>query len=232
MTPACKRSAPAGRPELARLATPLPGRSYFDLATAYVSGTLSAFPDARPGLACDHPEAGCLGSRSPWRTPGADGGRRLPARTVEETPCYRGRQAPRNRRYLVRAIVKAGAALSVVAVLATACAKPASNNAGTTTKPKFTACMVTDTGGIDDKSFNQSSWLGMKAAAAAMPGTISVQYLPSTTTADYAKNISTFITRKCGIIVTVGFLMGSATEAAAKANPKQKFAIVDCSYSS
>jgi len=121
----------------------------------------------------------------------------------------------------------------VLAVLATACAKPASNsNTGTTTTAKFTGCMVTDTGGIDDKSFNQSSWAGMQAAKAAMPGKISVQYLPSNTTADYAKNISTFISRKCGIIVTVGFLMGSATEAAAKANPKQKFAIVDCSYAS
>jgi basic membrane protein A and related proteins len=61
---------------------------------------------------------------------------------------------------------------------------------------------------------------------------IQVTYLPSTTSADYASNISTFIGKKCGIIVTVGFLMADATEAAAKANPKQKFAIVDCSYAS
>jgi basic membrane protein A len=92
--------------------------------------------------------------------------------------------------------------------------------------------MVTDTGGINDKSFNQSSWQGMQAAVAAQPGKISIKYLPSTTTADYAKNISTFIGEKCGVIVTVGFLMGAATEQAAKANPKQKFAIVDCSYAS
>ena len=91
--------------------------------------------------------------------------------------------------------------------------------------------MVTDTGGINDKSFNQSSWAGMQAAAATNPN-ITVKYLPSTTTSDYAKNISTFISQKCGIIVTVGFLMGASTEAAAKANPHQKFAIVDCSYSS
>ncbi len=92
--------------------------------------------------------------------------------------------------------------------------------------------MVTDTGGIDDKSFNQSSWEGMQAAAATNPSKIQVTYLPSTTSADYASNISTFIGKKCGIIVTVGFLMADATEAAAKANPHQKFAIVDCSYAS
>jgi basic membrane protein A len=92
--------------------------------------------------------------------------------------------------------------------------------------------MVTDTGGIDDKSFNQSSWEGMQAAAATDPSKIQVTYLPSTTSAEYASNISTFIAKKCGIIVTVGFLMADATEAAAKANPTQKFAIVDCSYAS
>jgi basic membrane protein A and related proteins len=92
--------------------------------------------------------------------------------------------------------------------------------------------MVTDTGGINDKSFNQSSWQGMQAAAAASGGKITVKYLPSTSTSDYAKNISTFESQKCGIIVTVGFLMGPATQAAALANSKQKFAIVDCSYAS
>src|SRR5215472_11092045 len=92
--------------------------------------------------------------------------------------------------------------------------------------------MVTDTGGINDKSFNQSSWAGMQAAAAASGGKITVRYLPSTSTADYAKNISTFESQKCGVIVTVGFAMGPATQSAALADPKQKFAIVDCSYAS
>jgi basic membrane protein A len=133
----------------------------------------------------------------------------------------------------VRHALKAGAALAAVAVtvLAAGCAKPASSAPPTTTA-KFTGCMVTDTGGINDKSFNQTSWEGMQAAAAAEPSKIQVKYLPSTTTADYAKNISTFISQKCGIIVTVGFLMGPATQTAALANPKQKFAIVDCSYAS
>jgi basic membrane protein A and related proteins len=96
---------------------------------------------------------------------------------------------------------------------------------------KFLGCMVTDTGGIDDRSFNASSWAGMQAAAAADPN-ITVKYLQSTTQADYVPNINAFLSQKCGIIVTVGFLMAAATEAAAKANPNQKFAIVDCSYAS
>ena len=133
----------------------------------------------------------------------------------------------------MRQAFRAGAALVAVALLAAGCAKPSSssNGTGAGAPAKFTGCMVTDTGGINDKSFNQSSWAGMQAAAAANPN-ITVKYLPSTTTADYAKNITTFEGEHCGIIVTVGFLMGPATQSAALANTKQKFAIVDCSYAS
>ena len=78
--------------------------------------------------------------------------------------------------------------------------------------------MVTDTGGINDKSFNQSAWQGMQEAAAANPN-ITVKYLQSTTQSDYVTNINSFLGEKCGIIVTVGFLMGAATETAAQKNP-------------
>ena len=91
--------------------------------------------------------------------------------------------------------------------------------------------MVTDTGGINDKSFNQSAWQGMQEAATANPN-VTVKYLQSTTQSDYVPNINAFLGEKCGIIVTVGFLMASATETAAGAHPSQDFAIVDCSYAS
>jgi basic membrane protein A len=90
--------------------------------------------------------------------------------------------------------------------------------------------MVTDTGGINDKSFNQSAWEGMQEAAAANSNVTirNIQSIPPNT--DYARNINTFISQKCGIIVTVGFAMGDATQKAAQANPSQDFAIVDNSY--
>lgn len=133
----------------------------------------------------------------------------------------------------MRGTVKTVAALGVVALLAAGCAKPSSSKTTTTTTTaKFKACMVTDIGGINDKSFNQSSWAGVQAAKAAEPSKISTTFLPSTSSADYAKNITSFENQKCGIIVTVGFLMGPATQSAALAAPKQKFAIVDCSYAS
>jgi len=92
---------------------------------------------------------------------------------------------------------------------------------------KFLACMVTDTGGIDDRSFNASSWQGVQEAESA---TITGKYLQSTSESNYVPNIDQFISEKCGIIVTVGFLMGDDTASAAKAHAGQKFAIVDYTY--
>jgi basic membrane protein A and related proteins len=132
---------------------------------------------------------------------------------------------------LLKKLITAAVAASALVGL-TACGSSGSGSGSGTSATKYLACMVVDTGGVDDKSFNQSSWEGMQEAAAADSGKLQVTYLPSQSSADYASNISTFVGRKCGIIVTVGFNMAAATEAAAKANPHQKFAIVDCSYAS
>ncbi len=111
----------------------------------------------------------------------------------------------------------------------TSASAPASSGSSAATTGKILGCMVTDTGGIDDRSFNASSWQGMQAAASANSN-VSVKYLQSTTQGDYVPNINTFISQKCNIVVTVGFLMGNATQAAAKAHASQKFAIVDYTY--
>jgi basic membrane protein A len=123
------------------------------------------------------------------------------------------------------------AALSATAALLTAgCATkaPPTGSSGSSASPaaaKFSACMVTDTGGLDDKSFNQSAWAGMQQVKAA--GTATVSVAQSTSENDYVSNINSFIGKGCGIILTVGYDMANATNAAAKAHPKQKFAIVD-----
>lgn len=56
------------------------------------------------------------------------------------------------------------------------------------------------------------------------------KYLESQQQTDYERNIQAFIEEGCDLIVTVGFLLGDATAAAAEANPDQAFAIVDFSY--
>ncbi len=95
-----------------------------------------------------------------------------------------------------------------------------------TAASKYKACIVIDTGGVKDKSFNQSAWQGALDAQKA-DSNISPSYLTSNSSADYAPNITTFESKGCGIIVTVGFNMDAATAAAANAKPSQKFAIVD-----
>jgi basic membrane protein A len=136
----------------------------------------------------------------------------------------------------VRQTVPAVAALSLLALLAAACgssgggSSSSSSSSPSAATAAFKACVVSDTGTINDKSFNQSAYAGATEAASASGGKITAQFLPSSSPSDYASNITSFINQKCGIIVTVGFLMGDATAAAAKANPSQKFAIVDFAY--
>lgn len=89
-------------------------------------------------------------------------------------------------------------------------------------------CMITDTGGIDDKAFNATAWKGTQNAAQKLGW--EATYLESRQQTDYEKNINEFIKSGCNLIVTVGFLMGDATGAAAKQNPDQKFAIMDFAY--
>ncbi len=141
----------------------------------------------------------------------------------------------------MRQSIRIGAVLAVAALVTAACgstttsspsSSSTSSTASGTTAGKFLGCMVTDTGGIDDKSFNASSWQGMQLAQSADPSKVSVKYLQSTSSADYAPNISAFLGEKCGIIVTVGFLMAGATGTAAASNHSSKFAIVDCAIAS
>jgi basic membrane protein A len=92
----------------------------------------------------------------------------------------------------------------------------------------FKACQVTDVGGIDDKSFNATAWKGIEDAIAAHG--IEGQYLESQEQADYETNINAFVDQGCDLIITVGFLLGDATAAAATAYPDQAFGIIDVDY--
>jgi basic membrane protein A and related proteins len=98
---------------------------------------------------------------------------------------------------------------------------------GTAPKVDFKACMVTDTGGVDDRSFNASSWAGLQQAKAELG--VDVKYITSKTENDYVPNLNSLVNDKCGLIVAVGGLMADATKAAAGTHKDQKFAIVDSS---
>lgn len=92
----------------------------------------------------------------------------------------------------------------------------------------FKACQVTDTGGIDDKGFNETAWKGALLAEEILGAEI--KFLESQAETDYQPNIGSFIDEGCDVIVTVGFLLGDATATAAAANPDVDFTIVDFAY--
>jgi basic membrane protein A len=127
---------------------------------------------------------------------------------------------------LVLALLVIASMLASCAPAATPTAAPAAPTAAPAAKLK--ACLVTDVGGINDKSFNATAWKGVTEAQDQLG--VEGQYLQSKQQTDYEKNLNAYIQAKCDIIVTVGFLLGDATAAAAKANPNSKFAIVDYAY--
>src|ERR671918_2059211 len=128
------------------------------------------------------------------------------------------------------------ALMLVLSLVAAACAdepedEPEANGDGNGQQEEevdFLACQVTDTGGVDDRSFNQTAFEGMERAEEELG--VQTQVLESQSDADFQPNIDTFIQQGCDLIITVGFLLGDATAAAADANPDQKFAIVDFDF--
>ena len=122
----------------------------------------------------------------------------------------------------------------VVAMFAAACAEeqgPDGDDAGGDQTPQetdYTACQVTDTGGVDDRSFNQTAYEGLQRAESELGVEIAV--LESQNANDFEPNINAFMEQGCDLIVTVGFLLGDATQEAAEANPDQNFAIVDVDF--
>lgn len=94
--------------------------------------------------------------------------------------------------------------------------------------PDFKACMVSDSGGFDDKGFNQTALKGQTDAADQFG--IQTAQVESTGDEQYADNINQLVQEGCNEITTVGFLLGDATLAAAEGNPDVDFAIVDYAF--
>ena len=92
----------------------------------------------------------------------------------------------------------------------------------------FLACMVSDSGGFDDQSFNQSGMEGMQSAEAELG--ISIQEVESQSDADYATNVGNLVNQGCNLTIGVGFLLEDAVQEAAEANPDTHFALIDSGF--
>ena len=121
------------------------------------------------------------------------------------------------------------ALLLAVGTLLGACGKNNNTTGGNKAKG-FSVGMVTDIGGIDDKSFNQSSWEGLQEFGKAnnlQKGKGGYDYLQSTSDADYNTNLNTLSRQGFNLVYGIGFLMQNAVDTIAKQQKNTKFAIID-----
>ena len=89
----------------------------------------------------------------------------------------------------------------------------------------FLPCLVSDAGGWNDKSFNESAKNGMDKAAKEL-GVTPLEF-ESKNDNDYAPNMQTAISEGCTLVIAVGFKLAAATIESANANPDLDFAIID-----
>jgi basic membrane protein A len=98
---------------------------------------------------------------------------------------------------------------------------------GGTAAKSIKAGVVTDIGGLNDRSFNALANKGRKDAQAELG--VETRVLISDSNADYVPNLTTLAQQQFDLIVPVGFLMADATNTVASKLPDAKFAIVDFS---
>jgi basic membrane protein A and related proteins len=98
----------------------------------------------------------------------------------------------------------------------------------TTAAEPIKACLVTDIGGLNDRGFNSLANEGLERAKSELG--VETRVLESKSDADYIPNLSECAEQGYDLVISVGFLMGEATEKAAKEYPDVNFAIVDNAY--
>lgn len=128
-----------------------------------------------------------------------------------------------------RAALGGLAAVSAATLLAACGAAPeetdAGNGDGGEATNDFTPCLISDEGGWNDRSFNQSAKEGMDRAAEEL-GVTPIE-MESTNANDYGPNLESLVAQGCDFIVSVGFNLSAATVESALANPDLSYAIID-----
>ena len=102
-----------------------------------------------------------------------------------------------------------------------------------TDKKNFTVAMVTDVGGVDDKSFNQSAWEGLERWGKdnnVTKGNKGYDYFQSKTAADFQTSFNQAVSQKFSMIAGIGYSLHDATVNTAKKNPNTKFVLIDERY--
>jgi basic membrane protein A and related proteins len=136
---------------------------------------------------------------------------------------------PNPRRVLlnVMRIATAAALVAVAALTATSVSSASSSrNAAPAAKAATLKIgLVTDTGGLNDRSFNHLAYLGLQQAQKKLG--VQVKVLQSKSGSDYIPNLSQLAAQHYDLVIAVGFLMGDTVKTVSKQFPSTKFAIID-----
>ena len=131
---------------------------------------------------------------------------------------------------LITSVLAAGAVLAACGEDEDTKKNGGSSNGGSKGEDTLSVAMVTDVGGVDDKSFNQSAWEGIKKFGAdngLKEGNGGYAYLQSESDADYNQNLNSLIRRDFDLVFGVGFMMGDAITEIAAENPDAMLALID-----
>ncbi|WP_298459451.1 BMP family protein [uncultured Cellulomonas sp.] len=129
-------------------------------------------------------------------------------------------------------VMRVGGLAAATALVLTACAaapeeteETAGGGSTADAATDFTACIVSDAGGFDDRSFNQLSFEGAQRAAEELGADF--RDVQSDSASDYQGNIESLVSEGCNSIVAVGFALSAATVESATANPDIDYILVD-----
>lgn len=134
----------------------------------------------------------------------------------------------------MRRVLKFAVASATAAMVLSACGEAPeeeSSDSGseeTEASSDFKGCLVSDSGGFDDQSFNQSAKEGLDAAADEMG--IEPVEVESQSDSEYTTNVSGLVDQDCNLVIGVGFLLEEAVQEAAEQNPETNFALIDSAF--
>lgn len=129
---------------------------------------------------------------------------------------------------IVRAAALGGAVALALAACGSAPEESGSTGGSDNAASDFKACMVSDSGGFEDKSFNQSGGEGLDRAGDELG--VKVVKVESSAETDFGPNVDQLVAQDCNLIIGVGFLLADTLTEAAAANPDIEFALVDSGF--
>jgi basic membrane protein A len=134
---------------------------------------------------------------------------------IEPPPLVQRRRVRLAAVAVALAILLAAAAFGLVQAVGGASAAP------------LTGCELTTSGRLNDRSFNQAVYDGLTEAATKWGIGVRDEVTRTATEREWKRHMNDLVRQRCGLIVTVGSIVGPDTAAAAKANPSLRFATTD-----